>query len=265
MKEYGISAGAMTERWRTQAESLGLDTDTLDAITGRTSPGLVVRGEIDRTIGELIGPDGLTAHASSFDRRDVLRAWCEHFAGGASVSRIEQFADQTIAAPQIVPLQDAETASLHRRWSGRRIQAPALTAYSTAGLLVLEQRVIDRAATNQADDIAVANEDAVRAALRARPELSDEQTTLVVRLTTNGRAVDVVVAAAGTGKTFALDGARDAWQHSGQRVIGTALAAARRGRVGGVGGDPIPDDRESPRRSRQPEPRWPPAQRGGDR
>ena len=61
--------------------------------------------------------------------------------------------------------------------------------------------------------------------MRARPELSDEQTALVTRLTTNGHAIDVVVAAAGTGKTFALDGARDAWQHSGQRVIGTALAA----------------------------------------
>ena len=224
-KDYRISAGAMTERWRTQAEGLGLDTDAMDAVVGRSYPGLVVRGEIDQTIGELIGADGLTAHASSFDRRDVLRAWCAHFTDGETVTRIEEFADETIAAPQIVPLRSAETASLHRRWSGRRIQAPALSTYSTAELLALEQRVIDRAATNQADDIAVAGKNAVREALRARPELSDEQTALVVRLTTNGHPVDVVVAAAGTGKTFALDGARDAWQQSGHRVIGTALAA----------------------------------------
>ena len=94
--------------------------------------------------------DGLTAHSSSFDRRDVLRAWCEHFAGGAPVTRIEQFADETIAAPQIVPLRAAETASLHTRWSGRRIQAPALASYSTAELLALEQRVIDRAVADRA-------------------------------------------------------------------------------------------------------------------
>ena len=91
--------------------------------------------------------------------------------------------------------------------------------------MALEQRVIDRAVADRGDDTAVADEDAVRAALRARPELSDEQTALVTGLTTNGHAIDVVVAAAGTGKTFALDGARDAWQHSGHRVIGTALAA----------------------------------------
>ena len=91
--------------------------------------------------------------------------------------------------------------------------------------MALEQRVIDRAVTDRGDDVAVADEDAVRAALRARPELSEEQTALVTQLTMSGHAIDVVVAAAGTGKTFALDGARDAWQHSGTRVIGTALAA----------------------------------------
>ena len=126
---------------------------------------------------------------------------------------------------RIVPLRSAESASLRRRWSGRRIQAPALTSYSTADLLALEQRVIDRAVADRGHDTAVADEDAVRDALRARPELSDEQTALVACLTTNGHAIDVVVAAAGTGKTFALDGARAAWQHSGHRVIGTALGA----------------------------------------
>ena len=48
---------------------------------------------------------------------------------------------------------------------------------------------------------------------------------MVAALTTSGRAVDVVIAAAGTGKTFSLDAARDAWQRSGHLVIGTALAA----------------------------------------
>ena len=224
-KEYGISPEAMTERWRTQALGLGVEADAMDAVVGRTRAGSAARGEIDERIEQLLGPDGLTAHSSSFDRRDVLRAWCEHFAEGASVRRIEQLADETTAAPQIVPLRSAESPSLRRRSSGRRIQAPALPSYSTADLLALEHRVIDRAVADRGDDTAVADEDALRVALRARPELSEEQTALVAGLTTNGHAIDVVVAPAGTGKTFALDGARDAWQHSGNRVIGTALAA----------------------------------------
>ncbi len=42
---------------------------------------------------------------------------------------------------------------------------------------------------------------------------------------TSGRPVDVVIAAAGTGKTFSLDAARDGWQRAGYTVIGCALAA----------------------------------------
>jgi len=38
-------------------------------------------------------------------------------------------------------------------------------------------------------------------------------------------SVDVLIAAAGTGKTFSLDAARDGWQRAGYTVIGCALAA----------------------------------------
>jgi ATP-dependent exoDNAse (exonuclease V) alpha subunit len=48
---------------------------------------------------------------------------------------------------------------------------------------------------------------------------------MVRRLTSSGAGVDVVVGKAGTGKTYALDAARDAWQASGTRVTGVALAA----------------------------------------
>ncbi len=68
-------------------------------------------------------------------------------------------------------------------------------------------------------------DDHVVGALAARPELSDEQAQMVVRLTTNGHGVDVVIAPAGTGKTFALDAARDAWHRQGHNVIGATLAA----------------------------------------
>jgi ATP-dependent exoDNAse (exonuclease V) alpha subunit len=65
---------------------------------------------------------------------------------------------------------------------------------------------------------------ALAAVLTGRPELSDEQATMVRRLCKDGDPVAVVVGKAGAGKTFALDVARQAWQQDGHRVIGAALA-----------------------------------------
>ena len=48
---------------------------------------------------------------------------------------------------------------------------------------------------------------------------------MVRRLTKSGNAVDVVVGRAGSGKTFALDAVRDAYETAGYRTVGTALSA----------------------------------------
>ena len=61
--------------------------------------------------------------------------------------------------------------------------------------------------------------------LAERPSLRDEQLDMVGRLTSSGDGVEVVIGKAGTGKTFALDTARAAWERSGIRVQGAALAA----------------------------------------
>ncbi|MBA3407639.1 MAG: AAA family ATPase, partial [Solirubrobacterales bacterium] len=57
------------------------------------------------------------------------------------------------------------------------------------------------------------------------PSLSDEQRALVLALTRSGDGVQVVRSAAGTGKTFALGAAVEAWQHSGIAVLGCGLSA----------------------------------------
>ena len=73
--------------------------------------------------------------------------------------------------------------------------------------------------------VAVVPEPVLTAALDRRPSLGDDQTAMVRRLTSDGDGVAVVVGKAGTGKTYALDAAREAWQSAGIRVTGVALAA----------------------------------------
>ena len=54
---------------------------------------------------------------------------------------------------------------------------------------------------------------------------SGEQRAAVHRLLTRERLVDCLIAAAGSGKTYSLNLAREMWEGSGYRVIGASLAA----------------------------------------
>ena len=119
-------------------------------------------------------------------------------------------------------------------WPTRHLQdhrVVALTESSpypkcaTSELVALEQRLVTRASTGIGAGRGMVAEPTLRAALDARPELSPEQVTVVAQITTSGNGIDVLVAAAGTGKTFCLDAAYDAWTRAGHRVIGASLAA----------------------------------------
>ncbi len=227
-KDYNVDPLGLHGLWAEQVAEIGWDRDQLETVLGKSS--VVLTDERVQTIGSrLLGPDGLTRQASTFDRRAVIRAWCGELTSGANISVIEQFADQTVADPHVVPLQPSQhgpVGTMRRRANGRAIDTPATgPRYSTQDLLDLEGRLVDRAVADTDQPLGVADEDSVVAALSLRPTLSEEQLQMVATLTSSGRAVDVVIAAAGTGKTFSLDAARDAWQRSGHLVIGTALAA----------------------------------------
>ncbi|MGZ4753435.1 MAG: MobF family relaxase [Acidimicrobiia bacterium] len=228
-KNYDVEPSLLHARWTEQAAELGWHPDQLESAVLQACPSALTAEQVDKIKATLLGPDGLTRQASTFDRRAVLRAWCDQLPEGADVTLVETLADQTLADPQVVPLSPAEhgpVGTMRRRATGRPIDTPSTgPRSSTQELLALEARLVRRAVARTDELLGVADEDRVLAALAARPSLSGEQVEMVVALTTSGRPVDVVIAAAGTGKTFSLDAARDAWQRSGHLVVGTALAA----------------------------------------
>jgi conjugative relaxase-like TrwC/TraI family protein len=208
-KNYGVDVGALRDQWRARAREAGHDPTVVDQALHRVTPSPLDNTEIEARIDHLLGPTGLTEQRTAFDRRVVLRAWCEQLPRGAAIATIERLARGTLADPRVVPLVARDPYPLH----------------STTELLGLERRLIELAASTQDGGVGVAGESSLRAALDARPELSPEQVAAVATITTSGNGVDVVVAAAGTGKTFCLDAARDAWHRAGYRVIGATLAA----------------------------------------
>ncbi len=96
--------------------------------------------------------------------------------------------------------------------------------WTTHEILELERRSIDAAIAPDAE-APVASRAAVAAAAQRRPTLGNDQAELLSRIATSSALVDVVVGKAGTGKTFALDALRDAYESDGNRVLGIALAA----------------------------------------
>ncbi len=159
------------------------------------------------------GRTGLTRDQAAFTRRDVLQAFAEHAREGATVADIESRADAFLARDGIVELVPV---------SGER-------RYSTRELLQLEHVALEHAQRRRPAPVAA--EVALKTALGSRPSITAEQQELVRALTRREQGVEVVRAPAGTGKTFALDAAREAWQASGAAVLGSALSARAAGEL----------------------------------
>jgi hypothetical protein len=113
-----------------------------------------------------------------------------------------------------------------RRKDGTVIAAGELgeVRWSTAELIGIERHLVQRATARTTERTGVVDTDVLDQVLERRPTLSAEQAEMVQRLCGSGNGIDVVCAAAGTGKTYTLDAAREAWEASGHQVIGAALA-----------------------------------------
>ena len=225
-KDHNVDVDALSMEWRDIAVDHDVTAQTLTALTRRraTTPTPAERlREIDIA---LAGPHGLTAHASTFDRRHVLQAWCNQLPAGAPITEVELLAGRTLADPAMVQLRGRQASVAMRRADRRRMEAPNLGArYSTAELLALEQRLLADSVARATESVGAVDREHLVAAVRRHRHLSHEQQRMVRVLTTSGRGVDVVIAPAGAGKTTALAAARDAWHASGYRVIGCAVSA----------------------------------------
>lgn len=228
-KDHGVVPAVITAEWQVRAAALGFDAAAIESVLDRRRPSALNTAVARAVASDLGGPEGLTKHASTFSRRDVIRAWCDRLGDGGPVDQVMALADGFLAdadhVTRLMPDGDID-GDVIRRADGRTVRAAVADArYSTPELLALEARAIAAAMDRRGARAAVIDDAAVEAAVAGRPSLADEQASMVRRITTSGAGVDVVVGKAGAGKTFALDAAREAWQQDGYRVIGTALAA----------------------------------------
>jgi hypothetical protein len=83
-KDRSVDPDRLLEEWRERATALGFGRQSLNAIRRRVHAAALGDTDLGGLARELFGADGLTAHASSFDRRDVIEALCDRLPGPAS-------------------------------------------------------------------------------------------------------------------------------------------------------------------------------------
>ncbi len=181
----------LREGWRRRAGEVGFAGKVP---TGPHRPAVAS----DELLGAL-----LTEQDATFDRRQVIRAVAETATQGLDYDAIRRRADHYLSSDAVIDV--------------------AAECWTTPEMLALEadalRRSIDGPRTVPVDPRSL------MLAVRARPSISIEQALAVKRVTVTDAPVAVIVGQAGTGKTFALDAAREAWHRTGLRVRGAALAA----------------------------------------
>jgi conjugative relaxase-like TrwC/TraI family protein len=216
-KIVGEHDADLRARWAAEAIAAGFPAAQLTESLTRTptnEPTSRVGPSVASVAVALSAPtSGLTAKRSTFSRLEMLQGVCDQLRDGGTVAEIEWLADDLVLDARFVPLGPIQRRGVPGR------------SYTTRELLDIEHEILTHARTKAAGSHTRAVDDTdLQRVLDRTPGLSDEQRELVTTLNRSTRGIELVVAAAGTGKTTALATAVQAWQTTHVPVIGTALA-----------------------------------------
>ena len=94
----------LRQRWRARSIELGVDPDRALGEPGRPRAVTIGPAVAERIASEILEPEGITAHESVFERRDVVRAVAERLPEGAALRDIDALAARLLSSPEVVEL-----------------------------------------------------------------------------------------------------------------------------------------------------------------
>ena len=218
-KDYGVDEDDRRGEWIATAEPYGVTPASVGELVGAArprEPRHVTEADLDAALAKL------EQTSSHFDRRALLWALCDQLPEGADLPSLTVAVDQVLASDRIVCVHES-TGPLD------------FDHYTTPRLAELERRFIDGALGGVDAGIAQVAPASVEAILERHSYLGADQRAMVIRLTTGGEQVVPVAAWPGTGKTTALEAARQAWEQAGFPVIGCATARTASGELTDAG------------------------------
>lgn len=196
-----VNRAELFAQWREQAREFGFGRENVDRLRF---------GERDR-LTERPTPEQILAAAteqhSTVSRVQLLHRATVEWQGVASAADAEKYLQAVTSHSEVVRLIADNGAE---RWT-------------TRSMLELERNMVHRAQELASDRRHRVADSAVHSATLSRT-LSDEQLRAVKYIVCEAGAVACVQGHAGTGKSYMLDAAREAWQSAGYSVQGAALS-----------------------------------------
>jgi conjugative relaxase-like TrwC/TraI family protein len=217
----GTGTDQLTPRWIAELEANGWTLDRLAASLDRARQrcrGLassLTDVEMDQLASELLDPEGeFLARWKVFDRPRLV-AEIAPLLYGHDPAELDRVVDRVLASELVVPLIGIAGAS-DQPYTATAVLATeqtiayALERFSRRGAPVVAHHVVGRVTAAKQTQLG--------------HELSAGQRRAVERICSEGRAIDVIVGVAGSGKTTALDVAARSLEVAGYRVLGTATS-----------------------------------------
>lgn len=156
----------------------------------------------------------ITQQASTVTPMQLTNAVAVAMQGKGDADAIEKALRDLKKHPDLIRLEADKPAHQRR---GHQFA----TRYTTCEMLEIEQGILDKSQARQAEKNHWVD---TSAAIAARPTITREQIDALRHVCEAPDAIKIVEGMAGTGKSYMLGAAREAWEAGGFEVIGTALA-----------------------------------------
>jgi len=204
-KERDVGHGELLAWWRSRAQEIGLDHETIAHTFDAEAAMRVSTGELP-TVAEVQLGRAVTAAASHFDRREAIQAVADSLPEGALGAEVERLADAFLASDSVIQIGDGA--------KGPR--------YTTRRIWELEREALAAAERMRTQGPDPAGELIAARVIHARPTLKDDQREMIRRLLASPEGIGVVIGEAGSGKTFAIVAAAEGWAQAGVELRAAA-------------------------------------------
>ena len=193
------------EEWQKVGKEYDFGPERVKELTTHQQKERNPEKELSETLN--VATNKISDKESYFTRNSFVRHAAEEAQGrGLSAAEVRKGADDYLKESQeIVFLGERE---------GKKY-------YTTKEILELEKSIIDTA-RNRAGETKIVSDTALFSALEAKPKLDSEQKDAVKKITQSEGGTQIVTGFAGTGKSYMLEAAKDAFEKDGFKVYGAA-------------------------------------------